>query len=86
MTLLEDQSGVALVSIDEMLWEIPASSRADMRVPARVFADRELLEAIIGDQFGRRGARMGGKPNGTCSHRGCLNERPREIGTVRSDV
>ena len=36
--------------IDETLWEIPASSRADMRVPARVFADVELLEAIRGDQ------------------------------------
>lgn len=36
-----------LVQIDETLWEIPAASRADMRVPARVFADRELLEAIM---------------------------------------
>jgi tRNA-splicing ligase RtcB len=30
-------------------WEIPVSVRADMRVPVRVFADRELLEAIGGD-------------------------------------
>ena len=36
--------------IDDVLWEIPASSRADMRVPARLFADGELLEAIRGDQ------------------------------------
>jgi tRNA-splicing ligase RtcB len=35
--------------VDETLWEIPASARADMRVPARVFADRELLDAIAGD-------------------------------------
>jgi tRNA-splicing ligase RtcB len=31
-----------------MLWEL-AETRADMRVPARVFADRELLSAIEGD-------------------------------------
>ena len=35
--------------IEETLWEIPASSRGDMRVPARVFADEELLAAIRGD-------------------------------------
>ncbi len=29
-----------LVQLDDTLWEIPAASRADMRVPARVFADR----------------------------------------------
>jgi tRNA-splicing ligase RtcB (3'-phosphate/5'-hydroxy nucleic acid ligase) len=38
-----------LVEISEVLWEIPASARSDMRVPARVFADRELLAAIGGD-------------------------------------
>jgi tRNA-splicing ligase RtcB len=35
--------------ITEVLWEIPATARADMRVPARVFADHELLEAIEDD-------------------------------------
>jgi tRNA-splicing ligase RtcB (3'-phosphate/5'-hydroxy nucleic acid ligase) len=39
-----------LIRIDETLWEIPAEARADMRVPARVFADRELLEAIVADR------------------------------------
>jgi tRNA-splicing ligase RtcB len=39
-----------LVRLDETLWEIPAGVRADMRVPARIFADPELLEAILGDQ------------------------------------
>ena len=39
-----------LRQIDEALWEIPASARPDMRVPARVFADRELLEAIEQDR------------------------------------
>jgi tRNA-splicing ligase RtcB (3'-phosphate/5'-hydroxy nucleic acid ligase) len=33
----------------QVAWEIPASERADMRVPARLFADEELLEAIRGD-------------------------------------
>jgi tRNA-splicing ligase RtcB len=35
---------------DEHLWEIPASARADMRVPARVFASAEILAAIEGDR------------------------------------
>jgi tRNA-splicing ligase RtcB len=32
-----------------MLWEVPADARPDMRVPARVFADGELLDAIRRD-------------------------------------
>ena len=36
--------------VDETLYEIPADARADMRVPARVFADEELLAAIAGDR------------------------------------
>jgi tRNA-splicing ligase RtcB len=39
-----------LVQLDENLWEIPADARRDMRVPAWIFADRRLLEAIAGDQ------------------------------------
>src|SRR5256886_1745053 len=35
--------------IDDTLWEIPAEARSDMRVPARVFADQELLDAIAED-------------------------------------
>src|SRR5919197_6171618 len=35
--------------VDDTLWEIPASAREDMRVPARVFADAELIEAIARD-------------------------------------
>jgi tRNA-splicing ligase RtcB (3'-phosphate/5'-hydroxy nucleic acid ligase) len=35
-----------LRQIDEVVWEIPADARPDMRVPARVFADAELLDAI----------------------------------------
>ena len=36
--------------IDETLWEIPADTRPDMRVPARVFADSEILAAIEADR------------------------------------
>jgi tRNA-splicing ligase RtcB len=35
--------------IGDVLWEIPAELRPDMRVPVRVFADEELLEAIVHD-------------------------------------
>src|ERR671937_2836884 len=37
------------VRIDDTLWDIPAEARPDMRVPARVFADEELFEAIERD-------------------------------------
>jgi tRNA-splicing ligase RtcB len=37
-----------LVRIDDTTWELPASARDDMRVPARVFADEEILEEIQG--------------------------------------
>jgi tRNA-splicing ligase RtcB (3'-phosphate/5'-hydroxy nucleic acid ligase) len=36
--------------LDEVTWQIPASARAGMRVPARVFADRELVDAIRADR------------------------------------
>jgi tRNA-splicing ligase RtcB (3'-phosphate/5'-hydroxy nucleic acid ligase) len=36
--------------ISDGLWEIPASARPDMRVPARLFADAELLDAIREDR------------------------------------
>jgi len=36
--------------LDKTLWEIPADARADMRVPARVFADAELVEQISADR------------------------------------
>jgi tRNA-splicing ligase RtcB (3'-phosphate/5'-hydroxy nucleic acid ligase) len=35
--------------LDDTLYEIPADARDDMRVPARVFADEELLAAIRRD-------------------------------------
>jgi tRNA-splicing ligase RtcB len=38
-----------LVRIDDTTWELPASSREDMRVPARIFADEEILMEIEGD-------------------------------------
>jgi tRNA-splicing ligase RtcB len=36
--------------IDEYVWEIPTSFRADMRVPARIFASERLLEQIFRDK------------------------------------
>lgn len=36
--------------IDEYLWEIPRDAAPGMRVPARLFADRELLDAIRRDR------------------------------------
>jgi tRNA-splicing ligase RtcB (3'-phosphate/5'-hydroxy nucleic acid ligase) len=42
-------SDVRLERIDDTTWEIPASTRSDMRVPARIFADEEILAEIEGD-------------------------------------
>jgi len=36
--------------VDDVVWELPAAARADMRVPARVFADRELIGQIAADR------------------------------------
>ncbi len=36
--------------IDKYLYEVPQSHRADMRVPARFYADPELLEGALGDK------------------------------------
>ncbi|HEU4449973.1 MAG TPA: RtcB family protein [Gaiellaceae bacterium] len=40
----------SLRRVGEVEWELPASAREDMRVPARIFADRELLDALAGDR------------------------------------
>jgi tRNA-splicing ligase RtcB len=45
-----EYAGLRLREVAPDVWEIAASSRPDMRVPARVFADRELLDAIRGDR------------------------------------
>ena len=47
---LQIEGAPALRQVDEVVWEIPVDARHDMRVPARVFADRELLEAIATDR------------------------------------
>ena len=45
------QAGVrGFRQVDEVVWELGAEARADMRVPARVFADRELIGQIAADR------------------------------------
>jgi tRNA-splicing ligase RtcB len=45
------QAGVrGFRQVDEVVWELPADARPDMRVPARVFADRELIGQIAADR------------------------------------
>jgi len=39
-----------LREVSDGVWEIPASARPDMRVPARLFADAELLDRIREDR------------------------------------
>jgi tRNA-splicing ligase RtcB (3'-phosphate/5'-hydroxy nucleic acid ligase) len=36
--------------IDDVTWEIPVTERAEMRVPARLFASREILDAVRDDR------------------------------------
>ena len=38
------------IQVDDVVREIPASARPDMRVPARIFADDELWRQIVGDR------------------------------------
>lgn len=45
MTHLQD-----FTKISDYIWEIPRSYRDDMRVPARVYASRDLLEQALGDK------------------------------------
>jgi tRNA-splicing ligase RtcB (3'-phosphate/5'-hydroxy nucleic acid ligase) len=44
------QTTAGFSRIDEVIWELPAAARADMRVPVRVFADRELIGQIAADR------------------------------------
>ncbi|MFB3815973.1 MAG: RtcB family protein [Terriglobales bacterium] len=39
-----------LVRIDENVWEVPREFREDMRVPARLYADDQLLESVLSDK------------------------------------
>jgi len=39
-----------LTKIDDYRWELPADYKPGMRVPARIFADRAMLEQLEGDQ------------------------------------
>jgi tRNA-splicing ligase RtcB (3'-phosphate/5'-hydroxy nucleic acid ligase) len=39
-----------MVRLGEFIWEIPASFRADMRVPARIYASDSLLELVFRDR------------------------------------
>lgn len=50
-----------LVRVDEMLWEIPADARADMRVPARAFAYKDVervVEVVEHARLARRVVRL----------------------------
>ncbi len=39
-----------LLRVHDNLWEIPANFRQDMRAPARLYADEQLLEHVLSDQ------------------------------------
>jgi len=39
-----------LIKISDYLWEIPKSFRADMRVPARIYIDKNLLQKVFEDK------------------------------------
>jgi len=39
-----------LVKIDEYVYEIPQSFRPDMRVPAQVYMNEQMMEAVLGDR------------------------------------
>jgi tRNA-splicing ligase RtcB len=43
-------AGAGLRRVGPVEWEIPASARPDMRVPARVFADEVIVEGVLRDR------------------------------------
>jgi tRNA-splicing ligase RtcB (3'-phosphate/5'-hydroxy nucleic acid ligase) len=40
-----------LTQIDETTWELPTSYKEGMRVPARIIASKELIDAMDGGVF-----------------------------------
>jgi tRNA-splicing ligase RtcB len=47
---MSDLKQPTLRRLGDTLFEVPASARADMRVPARIVADQALLDTIVGDR------------------------------------
>ena len=39
-----------LEQVSEFVWQVPQAYRADMRVPARIWADEELLDDALQDK------------------------------------
>src|SRR5437899_12374476 len=46
---LTPEPGMRLRQIEDVLWEIDPREREGMRVPARLYADAAIVEAIRGD-------------------------------------
>jgi tRNA-splicing ligase RtcB len=49
---------IAINQVEDLVWEIPKSSDPRMRVPARVYADRELLDMMRRDETLRQTVNM----------------------------
>jgi len=56
-----------LVKVEDWLWEIPKSHRADMRVPARVYASSHMLDQITTDRSLEQLVNVATLP-GICGH------------------
>ncbi len=51
-----------LTKIDDYRWELPADYRPGMRVPARIYADRAMIEQLEGDQAIQQAANVATLP------------------------
>ncbi len=49
---------IPINQVEELIWEVPKSSDPRMRVPARIYADRELLEMMRRDETLRQTVNM----------------------------
>jgi len=65
--------------IDDHVWEVPASYRDDMRVPARLFASQPMLDAVLSDKTAEQLVNMATLP-GAVGHAAAMPDAHQGYG------
>ena len=69
--------------VSEVVWELAADARADMRAPARVFADLGLIEQIAGDHSLEQLQNVATLPEITGQRRRCRHPSGRRVSGLQ---